>query len=249
MHLIAAAAGLAISNTGAKISPIGYELLSYGRAKYHVITADLASGQIEASTVHSPRLISVWNLLNLGQKPVAAITGTFFSPSSHRPVADVLVDGTLVAKGSRGSGIGVSYFGGVKIFHDSFRKSTDWGEYRFGLRGGVLIVQNGQVKPDPKSQRFRDSRIWGRAARTAVGTTSAGKIVMMATRSHVTLSELGRAMKSRGVKEGISLDGGGSTCLFYQGSLVVPPQRKLSNLFVLSRRTADAAVISAESRG
>jgi len=218
-----------------KSSPLSYELLAHGKAKYHVVTADLNSGQIEARTVHSPQLISVWSLLGHG-KPVAAITGTFFSFGSQKPIADVLVDGNLVAQGSRGSGIGVDYFGAVKILKQSFRKGVDWRDYRYGLRGAVMVVSNGKVCPDPKSQRFRDKKIWGHAARTGIGLTKNGKLVMMATKSKITLSQLGKAMRTRGVVDGISLDGGGSTCLFYQGSLVVPPLRKLSNLFVLSRK-------------
>lgn len=221
-----------------KSSPLSYELLAHGKAKFHVVTADLNSGQIEARTVHSPQLISVWSLLARG-KPVAAITGTFFSFGSQKPIADVLVDGNLVAQGSRGSGIGVDYFGAVTILKQSFRKGVDWRDYRYGLRGAVMVVSNGKVCPDPKSQRFRDKRIWGHAARTAIGMTKNGKLVMMATRSKITLSQLGKAMKARGVLDGISLDGGGSTCLFYQGSLVVPPQRKLCNLFVLSRKAPE----------
>lgn len=233
-----AVAGIAIAAGSGKSSPFSYELLAHGKAKFHVVTADLNSGQIEARTVHSPQLTSVWTLLGRG-KPVAAITGTFFSYGSQKPVADVLVDGNLVARGSRGSGIGVDYYGAVKILNQSFRKGVDWRDYRFGLRGAVMVVSRGKVCPDPKSQRFRDKRIWGHAARTGVGLTKSGKLVMVATRSKITLSHLGKAMKSRGVVDGISLDGGGSTCLFYQGSLVVPPQRKLCNLFVLSRKTPD----------
>jgi hypothetical protein len=244
MSLIAAAAGVALVGAGHKSPSLSYQLMAHGHARYHVVTADMRSGRFDAKTVYSPNLISIWTLLGRG-KPVAAITGTFFSPRSQQAIADVLVDGTLVARGSRGSAIGVNYYGGVKIFHDSFRKRTDWGEYRFGLRGGVMLIRDGKVCPDPKAQRFRDRRIWGRAARTAIGTTKSGKLVMVATRSAVTLSELGKAMASRGVSDGISLDGGGSTALFYQGSLVVPPKRKLCNLFVLSRRP-EAEAIAAE---
>lgn len=237
------ALGVALTGSGSLSSPIGYQMLMVGKAKYHVVTADMSSGRVAASTVHSPRLTSVWSLLSHG-KPVAAITGTFFGLHNQTPVADVLVDGNLVARGSRGSAIGVSYFGAVKVFTESFRKPVDWGEYQFGLRGAVSVVENGKVAPNPKAQKFRDSRIWGRAARTAVGTTKSGKLVLMATKSQVTLSELGRALKSRGVQNGVSLDGGGSTCLFYQGSLVIPPNRKLSNMFVLSRKQ-DAEAVAA----
>ncbi len=217
---------------------IRYERFQHGRGVYHLVTADLRSGQYAAGTVHSPRLISVWDLVGK-TKPYAAITGTFFSPASQRPVADVLIDGRLVSRGSLGTAIGVDWYGEVSIFDRPFRQPVDWGEYRFGLRGTVRVVAEGVVRADPKAQRFRDKRLWGRAARTGLGLTSNGKLLLCATKSGVTLSEMGRAMRSRGAQDAVSLDGGGSTCLYYKGSLVVPPQRKLNNLFVL--RPAESA--------
>ncbi|HVL37761.1 MAG TPA: phosphodiester glycosidase family protein [Fimbriimonadaceae bacterium] len=225
----------AIANSQSTFSPIGYETFKWGPNRYHVVTADLRSGALQPATVHSPRLTSVWNLVKQKQ-PVAAITGTFFAPSSHRPVADVLVDGNLVARGHRGSVVAVDWFGGVKIFDPKFQQKVDWSSYQFALRGAVRVIQKGKVQPNPKAQKFKDKRIWGRAARTGVGITKQGKLVLVATKNQVTLSELGKAMKQKGVQEAVSLDGGGSTCLYYNGSLVVPPQRKLSTMFVIGKR-------------
>lgn len=249
MSLIAAA-GIALATTtgtGNLAGLVGYELIVRGKAKYHFVTANIKSGRIAASTVHAPKLISVKDLLRPA-KPVAAITGTFFNLQSQRPVADVLVDGTLVSRGSRGSAIGVNYFGDVDIFHDRYLKKTDWAEYQFGLRGTVRVIEKGRVCPDPKAQRFKDKRIWGRAARTAIGKTRNGKLVLVATRSQVTLSELGKTMKSKGVVDGVSLDGGGSTCLYYQGSYIIPPQRKLCNLFVLTRRDVLEPIVASQGQ-
>jgi exopolysaccharide biosynthesis protein len=222
-------------------SPIGYELVRRGSAAFHVVTADLRSGAISAETVHSNGLTSVWNLL-AKSKPTAAVTGTFFSPSSQRPVADLLIDGRLVSRGSIGSAIGVGWFGRVKIFDVPYHSPVDWSTYRFGLRGAIRVVSNGVVQPNPKAQKFTDKKLWGKAARTGIGLTKHGKLVLFATRQPVTLSELGKAMKSRGVREGVSLDGGGSTCLYYKGSLVVPPKRLLSNIFVLSVKRDPLAI-------
>lgn len=245
---LVAAVGIALSTAGPAPAAraVGYELVVRGKAKYHFVTANMSTGAIAASTVHAPKLVSVKQLL-APAKPVAAITGTFFNLTSQRPVADVLVDGALVSKGSRGSAVGVNYFGDVKIFHDRFKKKTDWADYQFGLRGAVRILQDGKVCPDPKSQKFRDKRIWGRAARTGIGTTKAGKLVLVATKSLVTLSELGKAMRAKGVLDGVSLDGGTSTCLYYQGSYIIPPGRKLCNLFVLSRRDQFEPIVSSQN--
>jgi hypothetical protein len=213
-------------------APIAYERLVVGKAVYHVIVADIPSGAVTTGMVHANQLTSVWKLVG-SPKPSAALTGTFFSLQSERPVADVLVNGNLVAKGSLGTVVAVDWWGKVRILDRGFKSPMDWGEYRYGLRGTVRVVRSGVVEPNPKAQRFRDRRIWGRSARTALGLTKSGKLVLMATQHPVSLSELGWAMTKLGVVDGVSLDGGGSACLYYQGSLIVPPKRKLSNLVVL----------------
>jgi exopolysaccharide biosynthesis protein len=217
--------------------PISYGMFMFGPGKYHKVTADLRSPAISPGAIHAEKLTSVWTLVER-EKPLAAITGTFFNPRSERPIADVVVDGKLVATGNRGSAVAVDWFGQVHILDTQFQKSVDWMSYRFMLRGAVRIVTRGQVTANPKAQKFKDSRIWGRAARTAIGKAADGRLVMVATNSSVTLSELGKAMISQGVQEAISLDGGSSTCLYYRGSLIVPPKRKLSNLFVIRDRSA-----------
>lgn len=231
----------ATAMAGGVKNAISYDSFKFGNNYYHVITADIASGACSPSMVSSPQLTSVWNLV--GQRhPIVAITGTFFSPASQTPVADVLVNGKLVARGSRGTAIGVNFTGTqVDIFDQPFSKTIDWSSYRFGLRGAVRIVDGGRVMPDPKSQRFHDKHIWGRASRTGLGITTSGKLCLFATREKITLRQLGYAMKSRGIRNGVSLDGGGSTCLYYKGAMLIPPQRKLCNMFVICGRPADIA--------
>lgn len=228
--MAAAMAVACASASGAR--PISYESFKQGQALFHSVLADLSSDRVSAGTLHSDRLTSLWTFVKEKQ-PAVAVTGTFFCPRSQRPVADVLVDGQLVASGDRGSVLAVDWAGRASIFDTRFKAKVDWSKYRYALRGAVRVVSAGKVSPNPKAQRFRDSSIWGRAARIGVGTTRAGKLVLVATKSAVTLSELGRALVAKGATEGISLDGGSSTCLYYHGSLVVAPKRRLSNLLVL----------------
>jgi len=191
--------------------------------------------------IHFPSLTSVHSFVDKSQ-PMVAITGTFFSPGSQCPVADVLVDGNLVAKGSRGTAVAVDWYGKVTIFDEPFNSNIDWGAYQFGLRGAVRVVDGGVVRPNPKAQRFHDPAIWGKASRTGLGLTESGKLVLFATNDKVTLSEFGKAMKSRGVRNGVSLDGGGSTCFYYNGSFLIPPHRKLSNMFVVCQKATESAI-------
>lgn len=236
--IISGLALIALS-TPAKTAPapnhVVHSVVTYGKAKYHVIVCNLASPTLSAKTVHSNQLTNVWNLIGKEQ-PLIAVTGTFFSPKHQTPVADVLVNGKLVAQGARGSGLGVGYDGVLSIFDEKFHRQTDWTSFQFGLRGAVRVVNASRVVPNPRGQAFKDPSIWGSAARVGVGTTSKGKVVFMVTQSKVTLSQLGHAMVKQGVRSGLSLDGGGSTCLYYGGKMIVAPNRKLSNLLVITRR-------------
>jgi exopolysaccharide biosynthesis protein len=216
--------------------PIAYDSFVRDKALYHIVQADLSSGLVTPQTVYRTNLVSTWKLVTSSNATVG-ITGTFFAPANGHPVGDVLIDGELVVKGYRGSGIGVDAFGGVDIFDTHFKKEFDWSKYRFGLRGAVRLISNGQVNPNPRAQRFRDPRIWGKASRTAIGLTKAGKLVLCATKNNVTLSALGKAMRSRGVVDAVSLDGGGSTCLYYRGKMVIGTGRRLSNMFVLQEHS------------
>lgn len=220
----------------AEARPIAYDSFIRNKALFHVVKADLASGLVDSSAVYHRGLTSSWKLV-AGSNATVGITGTFFAPSSGYPVGDVVVDGDLKVKGYRGSAIGVDHYGGVKIFDTRFKQEYDWSQYKFGIRGAVRIVSDGQVNPNPKAQRFRDRRIWGKASRTAIGLDKNGKLILVATKNSVTLSELGKAMVSRGVVNAISMDGGGSTCLYYRGKMVIGTGRGLSNMFVLQEKS------------
>ncbi|MBC8063495.1 MAG: phosphodiester glycosidase family protein [Chlorobia bacterium] len=217
--------------------PIAYDSFIRDKALFHVVKADLASGLVHPTAVYNRGLTSSWKLV-AGSNATVGITGTFFAPSSGYPVGDVLVDGDLKVRGYRGSAIGVDFFGGVKIFDTRFKQEYDWSQYKFGIRGAVRLVANGVVCPNPKAQRFRDRRIWGKASRTAVGLDKSGKLILIATKNSVTLSQLGKAMVSRGVVNAVSMDGGGSTCLYYRGKMVIGTGRRLSNMFVLQEKAA-----------
>lgn len=232
---IALAASLAPPPKAAR--PIAYDSFIRDKALFHVVKADLASGLVSPTTVYGHGLVSSWKLV-AGSNATVGITGTFFAPRSGYPVGDIVIDGDLKVKGYRGSAIGVDHFGGVHIFDTRYRQEQDWSQFKSGLRGVVRLISDGIVCPNPKAQRFRDSRIWGKASRTAIGLDKYGKLVLFATKSNITLSQLGKAMLSRGVVNAVSLDGGGSTCLYYRGKMVIGTGRRLSNMFVLQERAA-----------
>ena len=203
---------------------------------YHAVHLDLNNVELTPTAHYSPRLTKFWDIARQYQ-PVAAITGTFFAFENQKPVADVVIDGVQKAKGYRGSVLGVDWYGQARIFDVPTKTEADYTQYRYALRGMIRVVSNGEVNPNPKAQGFRDSRIWGRAPRTAIGLTPENKMVMVATTQNVTLSQLGRAMKTRGVTDAVALDGGHSTMLYYMGDVKVNYGRPLSTVFMVERKT------------
>ena len=229
--------GLATLGVVAHASTVAHTSFVVNHVRYHAVIVDLNSGKVSVKTVLANGSRNAWSFIGKDQ-PIAAMTGTFFSPAEAIPVADVLVDGALMAKGDRGSCVGIDYFGAVSIFDEHFQQPVEWANYQYGLRGGVRVVSNGKVCPDPKAQRFHDRRIWSSASRAGIGLTKSGKLVLIATSKPVTLSQFGRAMLSCGIKNGISLDGGSSTCLYYEGQMLVSPRRRLTNLLVVTPRSS-----------
>ncbi|MCH8978847.1 MAG: phosphodiester glycosidase family protein [Armatimonadetes bacterium] len=215
--------------------PIRYQSFKEGYVYYHAILADMSGDQVTAEAFYADKLTNAWKMIGVRQ-PAAAITGTFFGFKSEQPVADVIVDGKLVARGHRGSAVAVDWYGKVHIFDTPFKQEIDLYEYKHLLRGAIRLVRDGKVSPNPKAQHFTDSRLWGRASRTGIGLTGNDVLVMMATKNRVTLSEFGRAMLKLGVRDAVALDGGGSTMLYYRGALVLPPTRNLSTMFILHER-------------
>ena len=176
----------------------------------------------------------MWDTI-VEKQPVAAITGTFFAFENQQPVADVIVDGQQVAWGQRGSVLCVDWYGKVSIHNAPKFEEFNYVKYRYALRGMIKVVDRGEVTPNPKAQGFRDARIWGSARRTGLGITDQNKLVMVATDSSITLSDLGRALKSRGCNQAVAMDGGGSSLLYYMGSVKVSPYRPLSTLFLVEK--------------
>lgn len=216
---------------------IRYESFYNGPALYHSVHADMSQFRVSAEAQHAPRLTRAWTMIGQSQ-PTAAITGTFFAFENQQPIADVVVNGRLVAQGQRGSVLAVNRRGEVNIWDTGFGERLDYTDTEHAIRGLVRVVRNGEVAPNPRAQNFTDSRIWGRAARTGAGVTRDNRLVLIATTHSVTLGELGWAMRRMGIHDGVALDGGGSTMLYYRGAMVIPPKRSLNNLLILKERSS-----------
>ncbi len=119
------------------------------------------------------------------------------------------------------------------------------------ISGGPRLVKNGVVYVSKHEEKFKADIAKGRAARTAVGVTADGKILLVAVdglprgkddRSEkssigMTLEELAELLISLRAAEAMNLDGGGSTTMWVDGKVVSRSangsEQKVSNALVV----------------
>jgi exopolysaccharide biosynthesis protein len=84
---------------------------------------------------------------------------------------------------------------------------------------GPRLLRNGVVEITADTERFKPDIRLGRKARTGLGVTRDGRVLLLAVEDPgpygggATLEELAELLKARGAVEAMNLDGGGSTTL------------------------------------
>ncbi len=214
---------------------VSYSSRTVGRASFHAVVVDLRSENVKVSGLMTSELGRSQSAIRMIEdaKPDVAVCGTFFCTESNLPVGGIVLEGIEMAKGARGTAFAIDYMNHPRIFDTGYGQKIDPNAYRFMLRGGVRIVTAGKTTIYPTDQKFRLSSVGGKAPRTAVGLTKEGKMVILVTTQNVYLRDTAAAMKSFGVQDAISFDGGSSTTLYYKGRMIVKPGRRLTNLLVV----------------
>ena len=125
----------------------------------------------------------------------------------------------------------------------------EWKNVKHIISGGPYLVKDGDVFVDMTAQKLR--AIGGRNPRTAIGYTSDPNFILVTADGRegnsicLTSIELANFMKSLGCIGAINLDGGGSTVMYVNGSVVNKPQVKggipLSNALVLTQNMDEIA--------
>ncbi len=105
-----------------------------------------------------------------------------------------------------------------------YKINPNWDDVKHIISGGPYLIKNGSVFVDAASQKLNG--ITGRNPRTAIGYTKDNIMIMVTVdgrkegSSGVTLIELGRLMKELGCYEAINLDGGSSTVMYVDGTIL-----------------------------
>ncbi len=114
---------------------------------------------------------------------------------------------------------------GTLVREESTTVPADFGRYPQIIGAGPVLVQNRQIVLDAKSEGFSDAFIREKAARSAIGVTSSGTLLIAAVHNRAggagpTLSEIAKVMQQMGCVDALNLDGGSSTSLYLGGQLL-----------------------------
>ncbi|MEN6371022.1 MAG: phosphodiester glycosidase family protein [Armatimonadota bacterium] len=202
----------------------------------HLVTVNLNDMDVRVSPV-LPRYgvghSESWSRMIGRARPTAAITGTFFDTRSLYPTGDIMVDGNFACRGVVGTAIGFGWNNEVLFVPTKRGRINDWSAFQHVLVGGPVLVWNGKLSLNPRAQGFRDSSLFAKRHRTAIGVSKSGKLLLAAVTRPVYLRKIARAMRELGAVDAAALDGGSSTALYYRGKSVVKPGRRLTNLLVV----------------
>ena len=119
--------------------------------------------------------------------------------------------------------------------------NPEWKNVKHIISGGPYLVKDGEVFVDMTAEKL--TAIGGRNPRSAIGYTKDNNLILVAVDGRegssvgMTLMELANFMKSTGCTNAINLDGGGSTVMYVNGTVVNNPQVRggiaLSNAIIL----------------
>ncbi|MBI3928698.1 MAG: phosphodiester glycosidase family protein [Armatimonadetes bacterium] len=223
----------AASDRQQESSAVVYQRIWLSGVAVDVVTVNLKSPTISVRPLLAPAgRRQSFAELTARDRPLAALTGTFFDTRSGVVIGNIVSDGRLVAEGTVGSAITIDRKGKASLRPLSGRlgRYHDWADLQFAVSGGPTLLQNGRVTVWPWSEGFSDPGLFGPRRRTALGITSSDKLLMVAVASPVSIHRLAHIMQSLGARHAINLDGGNSAGLSYRGCLIVRPGRSLTNL-------------------
>lgn len=122
----------------------------------------------------------------------------------------------------------------VNLNFSGVRDSKFWTEVETVVGCGPLLVRGGEITLDALGEGFTSSRVTGGGARSAIGTTESGDVLLVCGSG--TFTQMANAMKVLGCTEAIGLDGGASSGLWANGSTLRQEGRQISHVVALVAR-------------
>ncbi len=128
-------------------------------------------------------------------------------------------------------------------FKDPAGNNVDWSGIMHSVGAGPTLLSGGRVVANPKAEGYTDPKITTNSgARSAIGKT-ANDVLILATVNRATIGELAQVMQKLGAVEAMNLDGGASSGLYFRGSYLTKPGRKISNGILIFEQQPEIKVI------
>jgi len=232
-----------VLTSGASASSVNYGFVRYGRIAAHVVTVNLADTDTRVTVAFARGGVGKGESFKSIVKrshPAAAITGTFFDTKTLIPTGDIAVFGKVVHKGCVGSALCIDSDNKAVVVSLSKGRKHGWDAYETVLCCGPSLISNGTISISLRREGFGNS-LTAPATRTAVGITRSGKLVLVAINKKTSLHAIARVMRSLGVVDALSLDGGSSTGFYANGRFMAAPSRRLTNLLVVYKTFSEYA--------
>lgn len=216
-----------------------------GSRTFHaqVVTISLLHPKIKLDVALANNKVgSVEDLRSIAQRngAVAAINGTYFdayTSGAFKTPYGYIVSGGNILKTAPGDNRSIFTYDRNNLvtmmpglqFTDRFEEGRIVG----AIQAGPRLVTDGKVSLDVRNEGFKDPKILtGGGARSAIGITKDHKLILLTT-GGATIPQLAEIMKQAGAYQAMNLDGGASSGLFYNGSYLTAPGRKISNAILI----------------
>ena len=166
-------------------------------------------------------------------QPRAAINGTYFHLQNGQPTGTIVRYSQYLYQGQYGTAICFDDNCNVEFrFRDGLKPFSFIG-VRHAICTGPTLVRDRAVYLRAREEGFTDPGVLGTARRSAIGMTSANKLLLVTVHTPVTLNKLAHIMLRLGCCSAANLDGGASSGLYSNGMFVTIPGRKLSNVILV----------------
>jgi hypothetical protein len=174
-------------------------------------------------------------------RPLAAVTGTFFDTRSGEIICNLVRQGHLLNEGRAGNTIWIDPDNQAHLLRTAQvpGRNVDWSQCECAISAGPTLLRGGRVALNPHPEGFRDPGLFRRAARTGLGITKYNHLLMVTVNRGISLRRFAWVMRKLGSVDALNLDGGSSTAMYYRGHFHSRPARKLTNLVMVSLRPRD----------
>ena len=226
------------------LNAVNYELVKIGSYGCHVVDIDLNNPGVRLSCARTEELghtRMTFASIVQHHRPLAAITGTFFDPSSGTVICNLVRSGKLLTDGHHGNTMMVDRENKGHFMDTANRAGheVDWSKSDFAVSCGPTLLRKGRVVLDPPSEGFHDRGLFRHASRCGLGLTADNHLMFVSVNKGVTLGGFAYLMRQLGAQDAINLDGGSSTGLYVRGRYPSRPARSLTNVLMVTLRPND----------